>query len=36
LVRLVNVGVLADGDGSVTDVTGAGELDTLLVGLDDD
>lgn len=34
LLGLVDVGVLADGDRSVTDVTVAGELDTLLVGLD--
>lgn len=36
LVGLVDVGVLADGDGSVTDITLAGELDTLLAGLDHD
>lgn len=36
LIGLVDVRVLADGDGAVTNVTGAGELDTLLAGLDDD
>jgi hypothetical protein len=36
LVGLVDIGVLADGNGAVTNVAGAGELDTLLAGLDDD
>jgi hypothetical protein len=36
LVGLVDVGVLADGNGAVTNVTGAREFDTLLAGLDDD
>lgn len=34
LVGLVDVGVLADRDGAVTDVARAGELDALLGGLD--
>lgn len=33
LIGLVDVGVLANGDGAVTDVTLAGELDALLAGL---
>lgn len=33
LIRLVDVGVLADGDRAVSNVTGAGELNTLLAGL---
>lgn len=33
LLGLVDVGVCANGNGTVTNVTGAGELDTLLVGL---
>ncbi len=36
LLGLLDIGVLANGDGAVTNVTGAGELDTLLAGLDDD
>jgi hypothetical protein len=36
LIGLVDVGVLANGDGAVTNVTGAGELDSLLASLDDD
>jgi hypothetical protein len=36
LLGLLDVGVLADGNGAVTDVTRAGELDTFLAGLDDD
>jgi hypothetical protein len=36
LVGLVDVGVLADSNGTVTDVTLAGELDTLLAGLNHD
>ena len=35
LLGLLDIGVLANGDGAVTNVTGAGELDTLLAGLDD-
>lgn len=35
LVGLVDVGVLADSNGAVTNVAGAGELDTLLCSLDD-
>jgi hypothetical protein len=35
LIGLVDVGVLANGNGAVTDVTLAGELDTLLAGLND-
>lgn len=34
LVGLVDVGVLADGDGTVANVTRAGELDTFLASLD--
>lgn len=36
LLGLLDIGVLANGDRAVTNVTGAGELDTLLAGLDDD
>lgn len=34
LVGLLDVGVLADGDGTVANVTRAGELDTFLACLD--
>lgn len=36
LLGLLDIGVLADGNGAVTNVTRAGELDTFLAGLDDD
>lgn len=36
LLGLVDVGVLADGNGAVTNVTLARELDTLLGGLNND
>lgn len=36
LIRLFDIGVLADSNGAVTNVTRAGELNTLLAGLDDD
>lgn len=35
LLGLLDIGVGANGNGSVTDVAGTGELDTLLAGLDD-
>jgi len=36
LVGLFDIGVLADSNGAVTNVTGARELDALLAGLDYD
>lgn len=36
LFRLVNVGVAAEGDGSIADVAGAGELDSVLAGIEGD
>jgi hypothetical protein len=36
LLGLVDAGVLTDGDGSTANVALAGELDTLLRGLNDD
>lgn len=35
LLRLLDVGVGANGNGAVTNVAGAGKLDALLAGLDD-
>lgn len=36
LIRVVHVGVLADGDGTAANVTLAGKLDAFLRGLDHD